>query len=157
MGLLFSDNKGIIPCTALGIMTLLKIYNIKLIGKNIVIINRSKLVGKPLISLLLKENATITICHSYTKNLSNFTKKADIIIVAVGKKDFINSKMIKKNVIIIDVGINKIDNKIYGDVNYNDVFDKVKLITPVPGGVGPMTVIMLMKNVIEAYKKNIAK
>lgn len=152
-GLLFTDNDGIVPCTPLGIMTLLKNYNISLFGKNVVIIGRSNLVGKPLISLLLKENATVTICHSHTEYLSTFTKKADILIVAVGQKDLINSKMIKKNVIIIDVGINKVDDKIYGDVDYNDVFDKVKMITPVPGGVGPMTVIMLMKNVVEAHKK----
>lgn len=151
MGLLLNDKHLIIPCTPKGIIRLLKSYNISIAKKNVVIVGKSNLVGKPLIYLFLKEKATVTICHSATEQLSKHTQSADILVVACGCKHLINSKMIKEKSIIIDVGINKENDKIYGDVDYNDVYDKVSYITPVPGGVGPMTVIMLMENVIESY------
>lgn len=152
LGKLSNNEECIIPCTAKGIMILFDEYKINLEGKNIILIGRSKLIGKPLIPLLLQRNATLTICHSKTNNLINYTKKADIIICAVGESNFIKSNMIKKDSIIIDVGINKIDGKIYGDVDFNDVYKKVKLITPVPGGVGVMTVTSVISNVLDCYK-----
>ncbi len=152
IGRLNNYERCIIPCTAKGIMMLFDEYKINLEGKNIVLIGRSKLVGKPLIPLLLGRNATVSLCHSKTNNLEEYTKNADIIICAVGKVNFIKKDMIKDNSIIIDVGINKIDGKLYGDVDFNDVYDKVKLITPVPGGVGVMTVTCVISNVIDCYK-----
>ena len=137
------------PCTPKGVITLLDYYNIDVVNKNVVIVGRSNLVGLPLFHLLLKKNATITLCHSKTSNLSYYTKHADILIVSVGKKDLITPDMIKKGVIIIDVGINRVDGSLFGDVSY-ECQSKAKLITPVPGGVGPMTVISLMENVYEA-------
>ena len=151
-GRLLNNKKSLISCTPNGIMELLKYYKLDILGKNVCIVGRSSLVGKPLLNLFLNENATVTICHSFTKDLEKITKKADILIVAIGKKHFITSTYIKKDSRVIDVGINRYDNKIYGDVNFDDVKTKVKYITPVPGGVGPMTVIMLLKNVIIAYK-----
>ena len=155
VGRLVNAKDTLISCTPMGIIELLKEYNVTIESKHVVIVGRSSLVGKPLISLFLNQNATVTICHSKTENLSNYTKQADILIVAVGKKYLIDSSMIKENTIIIDVGINRIDGKLYGDVNYDDVFNKVSLITPVPGGVGPMTVTMLLKNVVKSYKNKI--
>lgn len=151
IGKLFAEEDGIIPCTALGVLEMLKTKKIKLEGKDITIIGRSKLVGLPLVGLMLKENATVTVCHSKTKKLKEKTKTADIIISAAGCKDLVKKDMIKENAIIIDVGINRVDNKIYGDVKEN-VKEKAKLITPVPGGVGPMTVTMLVNNVLKCYK-----
>ena len=136
------------PCTPKGVITLLDV------NKNVVIIGRSNLVGLPLFHLLLKKNATITLCHSKTSNLSYYTKHADILIVSVGKKDLITKDMIKKGVIIIDVGINRVDGKLYGDVSF-ECLEKAKLMTPVPGGVGPMTVISLMENVYETKKNEL--
>lgn len=151
IGLLFDGKNAFTPCTALGVMELFKRYNIELKGKNVVILGRSKLVGKPLIACLLNENATVTICHSKTENLSSITKKADILIVAIGKKYFVTKDMVRKGTVVIDVGINVEEGKIYGDVNFDDVKEKVSYITPVPNGVGRMTVISLMNNVIKAY------
>lgn len=155
---LIKKEKCLIPCTPLGIVNLIDYYNIDLVGKKVVIIGRSELVGLPLFHLLLNKNATITMCHSKTNNLEQYTKDADIIIVAVGKKHLLTKNMIKENSIIIDVGINRVDSKLYGDVD-SECFDKVKLMTPVPGGVGPMTVISLMENVYLAYilEKDIKK
>lgn len=155
IGKLTNKIDGLISCTPLGIMELLSAYNVELEGKHVVIVGRSNLVGKPLISLFLNNNATVTVCHSKTKDLSEYTKQADILVVAVGKQNLINRDMIKKGVVIIDVGINRVEGKLYGDVYYLDVFDKVSLITPVPGGVGPMTVTMLLKNVVKCYKNKI--
>lgn len=155
IGRLFLGKNCLTSCTPLGIIELLKYKNINLEGKNVVIVGRSNLVGKPLISLLLKENATITICHSKTNNLSDYTTKADILIIAVGKKHLITKEMVKENAIIIDVGINRENGKIYGDVDFDNVVNKVKYITPVPGGVGPMTITMLLNNVIKNYKNQI--
>jgi len=151
IGNLYSKQRGIIPCTAYGIMKIFDYENIPLEGKNVVLIGRSKLVGIPLISLLLNKNATVTICHTKTKNIKEITKKADILIVAAGKKGLVTKDMINNNTIIIDVGINREDGKIYGDVDKN-VIESCNAITPVPGGVGPLTVIMIVNNVLECYK-----
>lgn len=144
---------SIVPCTPKGIMYMLKYYNIKLEEKHVVIVGRSNLVGKPLLDLCLQENATVTICHSKTKNLSTFTKEADILVVAVGHKSLIKKEDIKENSIVIDVGINRIDKIIYGDVS-KEAYEKTNFITPVPGGVGPMTVAMLLVNILECYQLN---
>ncbi|MDD4719127.1 MAG: bifunctional 5,10-methylenetetrahydrofolate dehydrogenase/5,10-methenyltetrahydrofolate cyclohydrolase [Bacilli bacterium] len=152
IGLLANNLDGMISCTPLGIMTLLKKYNIEIAKKKVVIVGRSNLVGKPLINLFLNKDATVTVCHSKTINLETHTKNADILVVAVGKKHLINSSMVKENAIVIDVGINRINDKLVGDVDFDKVYSKVSLITPVPGGVGPMTVVMLMKNTISSYK-----
>lgn len=151
LGKLINDEESLTPCTPNGIMYLLNEINVDLKGKNVVIVGRSNLVGKPLIHMLLKYDATVTICHSKTNNLDNFTKQADILIVAVGKKHLITSDMVKNDSIIIDVGINKIDDRLYGDVDFENVIDKVAYITPVPKGVGPMTVAMLLKNTLKSY------
>jgi bifunctional protein folD len=151
LGKLMINNASMIPCTPLGIIKLLDFYNIDLEGKNVVILGRSNIVGKPMLHLLLQKNATVTITHSYTKNLKDITKKADILIVAIGKSNFITKEYIKDNAIIVDVGINRVDNKIMGDVDFNSVKDKVSFITPVPGGVGPLTITMLMYQTYIAY------
>ena len=156
VGKLVNKKKCLVSCTPLGIMELLKEYNIDLNGKNVVIVGRSNLVGKPLISLLLNNDATVTICHSKTINLKEYTSRADILIVAVGHKHLITEDMVKEGATVIDVGINREDGKLYGDVDFDKVKDKVAYITPVPGGVGPMTVAMLLKNVNETYKRMIA-
>ncbi len=157
-GLLLNNEDCLTSCTPSGIMELLKRSNVPISGSNAVVIGRSILVGKPMINLLLNANATVTACHSKTKDLAKITKKADILVVAIGKKHFITKDMVKRGSVVIDVGINREDGKLYGDVNFDDVYAKVKKITPVPGGVGPMTVVMLMKNVLKAYdiqKKNL--
>lgn len=147
-----------IPCTPKGIMRIFSHYNIDLTGKNIVVIGRSNIVGRPMSILVSSNNAngTCTICHSRTKNINDYSRNADIIISAIGVPNFLTSEMIKEDSIIIDVGINRIDSdnekgyKIVGDADYDSVFDKVSKITPVPGGVGPMTIAMLVENTIEA-------
>lgn len=153
-GRLTNNIDSIIPCTPLGVTEILKYYNINLESKNVVVIGRSNLVGKPLVSLLLKENATVTVCHSKTKNLENITKNADILISAVGKKGLITSDMVKDNSVIVDVGITRDieSKKIYGDVDLDNVYNKVSKITPVPGGVGVMTVTCLLQNVLKCYE-----
>lgn len=151
IGNLFDGKNAYTPCTALGVMELFKRYNISLQGKHAVILGRSKLVGKPLIACLLNENATVTVCHSKTENLKDITTKADILIVAIGKKYFVKEDMVKDGAVVIDVGINVEDGKIYGDVDFDKVQEKASYLTPVPNGVGRMTVISLMNNVIKAY------
>ena len=148
---LYSNKKSIIPCTAKGIIDLLEYNEIEIEEKNITIIGRSNLVGKPLSLALLNKNATVTTCHSKTKDLKKHTKKADIIVVAVGKPNLIKKEMISKNSIIIDVGINRINGKICGDVD-KTVYKKCKAIIPVPGGVGPMTVYEVLSNTLECYE-----
>ncbi|MDD2469931.1 MAG: tetrahydrofolate dehydrogenase/cyclohydrolase catalytic domain-containing protein, partial [Bacilli bacterium] len=140
IGKLIQDIPSLISCTPKGIMRLLDEYKIDIKGKNIVVVGRSNLVGKPIAQLLLNRDATVTVCHSHTKNLSFYTKQADILIVAVGKKHLITKDMVKEESVIIDVGINKEDNNLYGDVDFDNVKDIASYITPVPGGVGPMTV-----------------
>jgi methylenetetrahydrofolate dehydrogenase (NADP+)/methenyltetrahydrofolate cyclohydrolase len=141
-------------CTPYGIMMLLDEYGISVEGKNCVVIGRSNIVGKPMAELLLNANGTITICHSKTKNLSEITKTADILVVAIGSPNFITGDMIKEDAVVIDVGINRIPgtNKIVGDVDFESAKNKASYITPVPGGVGPMTIIALMENIIKAYE-----
>ena len=151
MGKLFTGNKALVPCTALGIIKMLEYLDIDLQGLNVTVVGRSKLVGLPLIALLLNKNCTVTVCHSKTKNLPEKTKNADVLIVAVGQKELITKDYVKDDAIVIDVGINRYQNKLYGDCNFNKLLPKCKYITPVPGGVGPLTVIMLINNIIEAY------
>ena len=142
-----------ISCTPYGIIKMLEEYKIDLEGKHAVIVGRSNIVGKPMIQCLLEKNATVTICHSKTKNLQNITKQADILIVAMGKPKFITKEFIKDGTIVIDVGINRLDDgKICGDVDFESVEPITSFITPVPGGVGPMTIAMLMNNVVKAAK-----
>lgn len=150
---IFSGDSEVEPCTPKGIIALLKNYNITIEGKHAVVLGRSNIVGKPLALMLLKENATVTICHSKTENISEITKTADILISAIGKAHFIKEDMVKSDSVIIDVGTNRLENgKLVGDVDYENVYKKVKFITPVPGGVGPMTIAMLMKNTLQAAK-----
>lgn len=147
IGNLSIGKDSLIPCTALGIETLLKIYDIDLEGKKVAIINRSNIVGKPLALLMLKDNATPVVCHSKTKDLASVTRECDIVVAALNKKECITSEYIKDNAIVIDVGVHKNElGKTVGDVNYNDVYDKVSLITPPTGAVGPMTICMLAYN-----------
>lgn|SRR5574344_774460 len=141
-----------IACTPKGILSLLNEYDIQIEGKNVVIIGRSAIVGKPLAQLMLNQNATVTLCHSYTKNLADITKTADILISAVGKSKLISEKMVKKNSVIIDVGISKIDGKIVGDVDFEAVSNVASYITPCIGGVGPMTIASLMQNAFKLFK-----
>ncbi len=150
-GMLAYDQGMIKPCTPAGIMELLRYYNIDLTGKDIVIINRSILVGKPLAMLMINSNATVTVCHSKSKDLKEKCKNADILVTAVGKREFrVTKDMVKEGAIVIDVATNRVDGKLRGDVEFEEVKDKVAYITPVPGGVGPMTVAMLLKNTVLA-------
>ncbi|MGL4308218.1 MAG: bifunctional methylenetetrahydrofolate dehydrogenase/methenyltetrahydrofolate cyclohydrolase FolD [Cetobacterium sp.] len=152
---LLGDKTALVSCTPLGILTLLKEYKIELEGKDVVIIGRSNIVGKPMAALLINEGSTVTICHSKTKNLVEKTKMADILIVAVGKENLINKEMIKDGAIIVDVGINRTkEGKLTGDVDFENVKDNVSYITPVPGGVGPMTIATLLNNTLVAFKRN---
>ena len=154
IGKLWQGNYDFAPCTAMGIIELLDFYGIEIAGKNCVVVGRSNIVGKPLAALLLERNATVTVCHSKTKDLYKHASQADILISAVGKPNFITWDLVKKGAVVIDVGINRDENgKICGDVAFEDVKDKVGAISPVPNGVGPMTVAMLMKNTLEAAKK----
>lgn len=153
VGRLTNGKDGMVPCTAAGIIKLLKEYEVPIEGKNVCIVGRSKLVGRPLVSLFLNENATVTVCHSKTEELSSYTSNADILVVATGNKWLIGKNDVKDGAVIIDVGVSRVDGKIYGDVNTDAVLKKVSLITPSVGGVGPMTVAMLLTNVIKSYKK----
>lgn len=143
-----------VSCTPYGVMRMFEEYNIDLTGKDVVILGRSNIVGKPLIQCCLQKNATVTVCHSKTKNLEEYTKRADIVISAIGQSKFVKEDMVKDGVVIIDVGINRgEDGKLTGDVDFEKVEKKASYITPVPGGVGPMTIAMLMNNVIKAAKE----
>lgn len=152
LGKLITKEVGITPCTPTGVMEFFKEYNIDLTGKNVVIINRSILVGKPLALMMLNANATVTICHSKTQNISEYTKKADVIVTAVGKAKFLTEDMVKDGAVIIDVSIVRTETGLCGDADYENIKDKTSYITPVPGGVGPMTIAMLMENTLKAYK-----
>ena len=151
VGKLVLNQDTFVSCTPFGIMKMFEAYNIDLTGKNVTIIGRSNIVGKPLIQCCLNKNATVTVCHSKTKDLKEHTKKADILIVAIGKSKFITEDMVKNGVVVIDVGINRDENgKLTGDVDFENIEKKASFITPVPGGVGPMTIAMLMNNVLKA-------
>lgn len=153
IGKLLIGEDTFISCTPYGIIKMLEEYNIPIEGKNAVVVGRSNIVGKPLAQCLLNKNATVTICHSKTKNLSKYTKEADILISAVGKEKLITKEMVKPGAVVIDVGMNKNSNgKLCGDVDFENVKEITSYITPVPGGVGPMTIAMLMNNVVKAYK-----
>ena len=153
-GLLQNDRPKLVPCTPMGVMELLNFYNINLDGIIVSIINRSSLVGKPLSSLLLKKNSTVIICHSRTKNLDKLLKTSDMIITAIGNRNNfeLNGDMVKENSIIIDIGTSRVNGKLLGDVDFDTVKEKADYITPVPGGVGPMTISMLLKNTVKAAK-----
>lgn len=156
LGKLFLNSKdGVYPCTPLGIIELLDHYNIEIEGKDVVILGRSNIVGKPLAVMMMNRGGTVTVCNSNTKSIIDKCKTADILISAIGKKHFVNYHMVKKDAVVIDVGINREDGKIYGDVDFEWVKEKASYITPVPGGVGPMTVAMLFKNCINLYKKTL--
>ncbi len=152
VGNLSSGYKSIVPCTPLGCLLLIKKVEKNLSGKHAVIIGRSNLNGKPMAQLLLKENCTVTIVHSKTKNLQNECLKADILVAAVGVPNLVKKNWVKDDAIVIDVGINKVGKEIVGDVNFDELKDKIKAITPVPGGVGPMTIACLLKNTLECFK-----
>lgn len=157
IGLLsLNRREALLPCTPAGIMRLFKEYSIELEGKDIVVIGRSNIVGKPLSLLLINSGATVTVCNSKTKNLKEKTKSADIVIVAVGKANFLTEDMVKDGVIVVDVGINRDGKKICGDVDFETVSKKSSYITPVPGGVGPMTIALLLENTVKSFK-NIEK
>jgi len=151
-GMLFHGKDSLFSCTPYGVMELLKRYNINVEGKHAVVVGRSNLVGKPMSIMLTNAGATVTLCHSKTKDLAKYTKKADILIVTVGKPKLITADMVRRCTVVIDVGINRLDSGLCGDVDYENVSKKCSYITPVPGGVGPMTVAMLGSNVLKAYK-----
>ena len=158
-GALLNGGEGFVPCTPAGIIELLHRYNVEIKGKNCVVMGRSNIVGKPVALLLLKENGTVTITHTKTENIRDITKNADILVCAVGQPRLIDESYVKEGAVIIDVGIHRLDpdknegKKLCGDVDFDSVYHKASLITPVPGGVGPMTIAMLMKNTLTAFDK----
>jgi len=154
-GKLFNYDEEFAPATPKGIIALLEHYDVDFQGKEVIIINRSNLVGKPLIFMFLKRNSTITVCHTSTKHIENHIKRADILVVAVGQPNFITKNIIKKGVIIVDVGTNRVDGKLCGDVDFDGVLNKCSKITPSPGGVGPLTVSFLCHNTFHVFKKQI--
>lgn len=156
-GKLMHNVDTLVPCTPYGIMDMLEYYGVEVSGKNVVVIGRSDLVGKPIAQLMTNNNATVTICHSKTNNLKEYTTMADILVVAIGKPNFITGDMIKENAVIIDVGINRIDGKLVGDVDFQSAYEIASAITPVPGGVGQMTVAELGRNVLKAHKLTLSK
>lgn len=157
LGKIVVGEDGFEPCTPGGIVYALKEYGVSLSGKHAVIIGRSKIVGKPLALLLLNENCTVTVCHSKTENLKEITKTADILVAAIGKPLFVTADMVKDGAVVVDVGINRTEEGLKGDVDFEAVSEKASYITPVPGGVGPMTVAYLMKNTLTAYEKALKK
>jgi methylenetetrahydrofolate dehydrogenase (NADP+)/methenyltetrahydrofolate cyclohydrolase len=157
VGALVIGQKGFVSCTPAGIIELLHRSNIKIDGKHCVVVGRSNIVGKPMALLMLREHATVTVCHSHTKDLKSICKQADILIVAIGKPRFITSEYVKEGAVVIDVGIHRNEqNKLCGDVDFDDVCEHTSAITPVPGGVGPMTIAMLMKNCVEAMRQELS-
>ena len=155
-GKIMQGKYDFLPCTPAGVMELLKRYNVEIKGKSCVVIGRSDIVGKPMAMLLLQADGTVTICHSKTKNLTEICASADIIVAAVGRANFVSGDMVKEGAVVIDVGINRLENgSLCGDVNYAEASQKASAITPVPGGVGPMTIAMLMRNTLTAAKKTV--
>ena len=158
VGKLVSGLEGFVPCTPLGVMEILKEYGIDVAGLNAVVIGRSNIVGKPIANLLLNASATVTVTHSKTKNLKEICKNADLIVAAIGKPFFLKADMVKDGAVVVDVGINRLDDgRLVGDVDFDEVAPKCSYITPVPGGVGPMTIAMLLNNTILAAQAKIAK
>lgn len=156
-GRFVNNKKSLIPCTALGVMRMLEEVNVDVAGKNVVIIGRSKLVGKPLSTLMTNKDATVTLCHSKTENLKEFTERADIVVACCGVPKLLTADMVKKDAVVIDVGINRVDGKLVGDVDFDGVSKVASYITPVPGGVGPMTVAMLLENIVVCYNSKKTK
>jgi len=157
VGRMMTGQEAFLPCTPAGIVELIKSANIDLAGKHVVVVGRSNIVGKPVGQLLLNEHSTITYCHSKTKDLQSFTNQADILIVAVGKANFLSDEYIKKDAVVIDVGVNRLESgKLVGDVDFDKVKEKASYITPVPGGVGPMTITMLVYNTVLSAKKRLS-
>lgn len=156
MGKLFSDEKGYPPCTAYSIMQMIEFTRQPVYGKTAVVIGRSNIVGKPLSLLLLRRNASVTICHSYTTNLPDICREADILVSATGKPELVRGDWIKPGAIVIDVGVTQVDDKLTGDVVFEEAVEKAGWISPVPGGVGPITITMLLKNTLEAFKKKVS-
>jgi methylenetetrahydrofolate dehydrogenase (NADP+)/methenyltetrahydrofolate cyclohydrolase len=154
-GQLFSGLQGFKSATPYGIIKLLEYYNIKIEGKNACVIGRSNIVGKPMAIMLLDKNATVTICHSRTVNLAEITKEADILVSAVGKAKFVTADMVKKGAVVVDVGMNRDENGLCGDVDFQNVEPIASYISPVPGGVGPLTITMLLANTLESYRKKL--
>ncbi len=154
-GKLFTGQDGVVPCTPKGILHMLKSAGVPLSGKEAVIVGRSNIVGKPAAMLLLNENCTVTVCHSKTRDLPAVTRRADVLVAAVGRAHFITADMVKPGAVVIDVGINRVDGKVIGDVDYEAVGEVASYITPVPGGVGKMTISMLMQNTLEAAWKKV--
>ncbi len=154
-GKLLLGLKTLVPATPKGVVALLKHYDVEIEGKHVVIIGRTNIVGKPLMVLLLRENATVTICHSKTRNLAEITRIADILVSAVGKPNFITKEFVSQGVVAVDVGISRVNGKVCGDFAYSDVAEKASWITPVPGGVGPMTIAMLLENTLEAFEEKL--
>lgn len=146
VGKLTLGEETTIACTPHGVMKMFEEYNVDLCGKNVVVIGRSNIVGKPMALLLLQKNATVTVCHSKTQNIKDVCASADVLVAAVGRPEFVKEDMVKEGAVVIDVGINRVDGKLKGDVAFNEVSKKASLITPVPGGVGPMTIAMLLEN-----------
>ena len=153
VGKIMIGDYDFVPCTPAGIMEMLKYENIDVSGKRCVVIGRSNIVGKPMAMLLLHKNGTVTVCHSKTENLKEICREADILVAAVGRANFVTADMVKEGAVVIDVGMNRVNGKLCGDVDFDSVKDKTSAITPVPGGVGPMTIAMLMKNTLTAAKK----
>lgn len=156
-GHLLNGTKGVLPCTPKGALYMIRSTGEDLSGKEAVVIGRSNIVGKPMAMLLLQQNCTVTICHSRTKNLAEHTRRADILVAAVGKPGFVTEEMIKPGAIVIDVGINRVDGKVCGDVDFDHVREKAGWITPVPGGVGKMTIAMLLANTMDAAERTLEK
>lgn len=150
-GRMINGRKTLVPCTPLGVMRILEEYEIELAGKHVVIVGRGKLVGKPLATLMLAADATVTVCHSKTVNLAEITKQADVLVCAVGSPKMITADMVREGAVVIDVGVNRVDGKLCGDVDFDKVSKKASYITPVPKGVGPMTVAMLLENIVTCY------
>ena len=153
VGCLVTGNEGVVPCTPKGALKMIKSTGVDLNGKEAVVIGRSNIVGKPMAMLLLQENCTVTVCHSRTKNLAEHTRNADVLVVAVGKAGFVKGDMIKPGAVVIDVGINRVNGKVTGDVDFESASEVAGWITPVPGGVGKMTITMLLENTVEAAER----
>lgn len=153
MGKLMIGDEGLVPCTPHGVIRALEEYNVSIKGKNVVVIGHSNVVGKPMAAMFLNRNATVSVCHVFTDNLKKYTLEADILVVAAGVKYLIKADMVKEGVVIFDVGITKEENGVYGDVDFENVIKKASLLTPVPGGVGPITIAMLMKHVLMCAEK----
>ncbi|MFC0561613.1 bifunctional methylenetetrahydrofolate dehydrogenase/methenyltetrahydrofolate cyclohydrolase FolD [Halalkalibacter alkalisediminis] len=155
IGKMMTGEDTFLPCTPYGVVEMLKEAEIDLVGKHVVVVGRSNIVGKPVGQLLLNEHATVTYCHSRTKNLREMTNLADILIVAIGRPNFINAEDVKPGAVVVDVGINRVDGKLCGDVDFDSVKEKASYLTPVPGGVGPMTITMLLENTVQSARKRL--